>query len=92
MSNVDKQHAAVLLERLDSEQATVAVRFMEFLLLDPVARGAATALPDDEPVTDEDRRRIENGRRQPSGARSATTMAGVLAEFQLKPEDFPARG
>jgi hypothetical protein len=89
MTNVDKQHAVALLERLDPDQATAAVRFMEFLLLDPVAHGAATAVADDEPMTDQDRARIEAGKQHGSARGKTATMAEVLADFKLTPEDLP---
>lgn len=62
MTTVDKKHVVSLLERLDPEQAVAAVRFMAFLLLDPAVRGTTTALPDDEPVTEEDGRRIRRAK------------------------------
>ena len=53
----DKQHAHELIERLQTSQISTAVRFLEFMLLDPVARAVATAPPDDEAVIEQDRRR-----------------------------------
>jgi hypothetical protein len=53
------KRAVTLLERLGPDRCSVALRFMEFLLLDPVSRAVATAPPDAEPVTSEDRRRIK---------------------------------
>ena len=85
----DKQHAHELIERLPAKQIATAVRFLEFMLLDPVARVVATAPPDDEPVTDEDRRRFHDGQawfRQRGG--KGIPMEDVLAEFGLKPEDI----
>jgi len=86
----EKQHAHDLIERLPDSQIATAVRFLEFMLLDPVARAVATAPPDDEPVTEEDRLRFRNGQawfRQHGG--KGVPMEDVLAEFDLKPEDFP---
>jgi hypothetical protein len=86
----DKQHAHELIERLRPSQISTAVRFLEFMLLDPVTRAVATAPPDDEPVTSEDRRRFLEGQawfRQRGG--KGVPMVDVLAEFDLKPEDFP---
>lgn len=57
----EKQHAHQLIDQLPDSQIETAVRFLEFMLLDPVARAAATAPPDDEPVTEEDRRRFHDG-------------------------------
>jgi len=86
----DKQHAHELIERLPESQIATAVRFLEFMLLHPVARAVATAPPDEEPVTEQDRRRLHEGQawfRQRGGR--GIPMEDVLAEFDLKPEDFP---
>lgn len=86
----EKQHAHELIERLPPSQVATVVRFLEFMLLDPVARALATAPPDDEPVTEQDRRRFHEGQawfRQRGG--KGIPMKDVLAEFGLKPEDFP---
>ena len=86
----EKQHAHELIERLLDSQIATAVRFLEFMLLDPVARAVATAPPDSEPVTEQDRLRFHKGQawfRQRGG--KGVPMEDVLAEFDLKPEDFP---
>ena len=57
----EKHHAHELIELLPDSQIATAVRFLEFMLLDPVARAVATAPPDDEPVTEQDRRRFHDG-------------------------------
>jgi len=57
----DRQHAHELIERLPPSQVSTVVRFLKFMLLDPVARAAATAPLDNEPVTEEDRRRFHEG-------------------------------
>jgi hypothetical protein len=60
------------------------------MLLNPVARALATAPPDDEPVTDEDRLRFEGGNSwfaQRGG--KGIPMDNVLAECGFKIEDFP---
>ena len=90
MTAVEKNQALELLERLDAGQRIAAVRFMQFLLLDPVAIAAAMVPPDDEPVNDEDRRRFHEGKawfaeRDGKGI----PMEDVLAEFGLKTKDFP---
>jgi len=83
----EKQHAHELIERLPAAQIGTAVRFLEFMLLDPMARALSTA-PDDEPMTREDCRRFEEGQvRFAQG--EGTPMEEVLAEFGVKPEDFP---
>lgn len=86
----EKEHAHELIERLRPSQTAMAVRFLEFMLLDPVARAVATAAPDDEPVTGEDRRRFNEGQAwlaQREG--KGVPMEDVLAGFGLKPDDFP---
>lgn len=91
MTAVEKDQVLGLLERLDGTQRTAAVSFIQFLLLDPVARAAAMAPPDDEPVTDEDRRRFHEGQAwfaQRGG--QGIPMDDVLSEFGFKPEDFTA--
>src|SRR5579871_3174387 len=86
----EKQHAHELIERLPASEIATVVRFLEFMLLDPVARAVATAPLDDEPLTEQDRARFEAGQAwfaQRGG--SGIPMEDVLAEFGLKPEDFP---
>jgi hypothetical protein len=86
----EKHHAHELIERLPDSQMATAVRFLEFMLLDPVARAVATATPDDESVTEQDRKRLHAGQAwfaQRDG--KGIPMEEVLAEFGLKPEDFP---
>jgi hypothetical protein len=86
----EKHHAHELIERLPDSQISTAIRFLEFMLLDPVARAVATAPPDDEPVTEQDRSRFQAGQAwfsQRGG--KGIPMEEVLAEFGLKPEDFP---
>jgi hypothetical protein len=86
----EKHHAHELIERLPDSQIATAIRFLEFMLLDPVARAVATAPPDDEPVTEQDRRRFHAGQAwfaQRGG--KGIPMEDVLVEFGLKPEDFP---
>lgn len=87
----DKHHAHELIERLPDSEIATAVRFLEFMLLDPVRRALATAPEDDEPVTEEDRRRFREGRAKfaRSGGKSVP-MEDVLADFGLTPGDFPA--
>jgi hypothetical protein len=87
----DRQHAHELIERLSASLVPSVVRFLEFVLMDPVARAVATAPPDDEPVTDEDRSRFHEGQDwfQRHGGK-CVPMEEVLSEFGLKPDDFPS--
>ena len=87
--DTEKHHAHELIERLPDSQLATAIRFLEFMLLDPVARAVATADPDDEPVTELDRSRFQAGQSwfaQRGG--KGIPMEEVLAEFGLKPQDF----
>ena len=45
MTAIEKDQVLALPESLDYEKRTAAVRFMEFLLLHPVAHAAAMARP-----------------------------------------------
>jgi hypothetical protein len=90
MTATEAQHALALLDRMDPARRSAALRFMEFLLLDPASRAAAAAPPDDEPVTEEDRRRLDNGHAWFEGrGGKGIPIEEVLAEFGLKVEDFP---
>ena len=53
----DKQHAHQLLDRLDPSQLPTAVRFLEFMLLDPVSRAALHVHKGDAQVPQPLRRR-----------------------------------
>jgi hypothetical protein len=55
----EKEHAHELIERLPVDRIPTVVRFMEFMLLDPVSRSLATAPMDNEPPTEEEIRAIE---------------------------------
>jgi len=84
----EKQHAHELIERLPADRIGTVVRFMEFLLLDPVSRALITAPQDDEPVIEEDRRRFHDGQAwfaQRDGR--GIPMEEILAEHGVKPED-----
>lgn len=50
----DKQHAHALLDRVPPDQMTAAVRFLEFLLLDPVGRSLAITPVEDEEISEEE--------------------------------------
>ena len=90
MTATEAQQALALLDRMDPARRSAALRFMEFLLLDPASRAAAAAPPDEEPVTEEDRRRLQNGQAcfEDRGGKGIP-IEEVLAEFGLKMEDFP---
>ena len=53
-SAASKQQAHALIERLEEPQLTTVVRFLEFMMLDPVTRSLATAPIDDQPLTEDE--------------------------------------
>jgi hypothetical protein len=55
-----KEHAHQLLDELDPGQFNAVSRLLE-VMADPVARALAAAPADDEPVTEEERRRFHEG-------------------------------
>ncbi len=81
----NKQQAHELIERLPDSEIATAVRFLEFMLLDPATRAAII-----EPVTEEDRRRLRDGQVwfAERGGRGVA-MEDVLADFGLKIDEFP---
>lgn len=91
MNPAEKQLAHALIDRLPPEQMDAPLRFLEFLLLDPVARAVATVPADDEPVTEDDRRRIQTAETALARKEPGIPMEDVLAEFGLTVDDFPTR-
>jgi len=80
-----RQHVHELIDRLPPAQLSAVAGLLE-AMVGPGAEGAV----DDEPVTEEDQRRLREGREwfaQRSG--KGVPMEEVLAEFGLKQEDFP---
>ncbi|MGP8247614.1 MAG: hypothetical protein ACLQVN_24265 [Bryobacteraceae bacterium] len=88
----DKHHAHELIERLPASQIDTAVRFLEFMLLDPVSRSIATAPVDDEPLTDEEDQALVRADAwlEQRGGRGIPHKE-VLAEFGLTQQDFPLK-
>ena len=83
----EKQHAHELVERLDAAQLPTAVRFMEFMLLDPVSRALATAPVDDEPLTEEERAAIDRSQAW-FKENKGIPFEDVLADFGLTLDDL----
>ena len=54
----DKQQAHALLDRVPPDQMTTAVRFLEFLLLDPVDRSLTIAPVEDEEIGEEEEQAV----------------------------------
>jgi len=80
-----REHVHELVERLPATQLTAVA-----VLLEAMLDASSTLLADDEPITDEDRRCVREGRAwfaQRGG--KGIPMEEVLSDFGLKPEDFP---
>ncbi len=56
-SDNGKQQLHQLIDQLPSEQVTAALRYIHYLCADPVLLSLLTAPPDDEPYTEEQRKR-----------------------------------
>jgi hypothetical protein len=54
----EKHHAHDLIERLPESQIETAVRFLEFMLLDPVSRALAVAPVEDEEIGEEEEQAV----------------------------------
>ena len=77
----DKQHAVELLDQLEPGQLAAVVHLLEVMTHE-----------DAEPVTDEDRCRFHEGQAWfAERGGKGIPMQEVLAEFDLKPEDFPLK-
>jgi len=86
----DKHHAHELIERLPVSQLEAVIRFLEFVLLDPVSRSIAMAPVDDEPLTAEEEQALARADAwlNERGGRGIPHEE-VLAEFGLTMKDFP---
>src|SRR5450432_115290 len=86
----NKQHAHESIEQLAPSQVPAAEGMLESLL-DPVARAIANAPIDDEPVSADEARELEEARA--SLARGeGIPHEEVLAEFGLTTKDFEQMG
>ena len=86
----EKRQAHELIERLEPSQITTAIRFLEFMLLDPVLMAIATAPVESEPLTEEERQAIARSElwfRTRGG--KGIPMDEVVADFGLTIDDFP---
>ena len=54
----ENRHAHALLDRIPADQLIAAVRFLEFLLLDPFDRALAIAPEEDEEIGEEERQAV----------------------------------
>jgi hypothetical protein len=87
---LDKKIAHELIERLEDSQVVTAVRFLEFMMLDPVSRSLATAPVDDEPLTEEEEQAL-NASREWFKHNQGIPHEEILAEFGLKSDDLSRR-
>ena len=76
-----KQQLHQLIDQLPTEQVTAALRYMHYLCADPVLLAFLNAPPDDEPYTDEQRRR--DAEAEVSIAGGGISHKEVLGEFGL---------
>ena len=67
-----------MLDQLDPGQFAAVSHLLE-VMADPVARAVAAARADDEPVTDEDRRRVRDGRTWFADRGRGISMEEVIA-------------
>jgi hypothetical protein len=86
MLDTDKTKLHDLVEALPKSEVVAAQRFLEFLInkaaRDPVLQAFLDAPEDDEPVTEEDLRDIEQGKR--AIARGETeSLEDVMREFGI---------
>jgi hypothetical protein len=80
---IDKQAAYDLIDQLQPEQVPAAVSFLKCMVSAPV---------DDEPVTEEDLRRLREVRASiTDGSAKTYSMEEVLADFGLTMDDFPLK-
>ncbi len=86
----ERQEAHAYLDHLPPEQLS-AVRNLLESMLSPFERSLALAPPDDEPLTEEDRQRIEEGEAYFANGGKGIPMEEILEEFGLTPEDFRRR-
>jgi hypothetical protein len=84
-----RQHVHELIDRLPPSQLTAVAGLLE-AMLDPVSLAITDAPQEDEPVTDEDRRRFREGQAwfAQRGGRGIP-MEEVVAECGLNPGRFP---
>ena len=82
MGDVSRSSIHALVDQLDPEQLTAAETVLR-TLVDPVARALASAPPDDEPYTDEDRAAVAEAEEWLEGNKPIP-LADVLTDLGLK--------
>lgn len=84
--NAERIHARQLLDHLAPEQMAAVVHLME-VMLDPLSRKLANAPPEDEPISADEERAVEEAR-QWSRHNKPVSHEQVLADFGLTMDDF----
>lgn len=85
---MQKEQAHLLLDQLDPGQFDAVSRLLE-VMAGPVASRLAAASADDEPVTEQDRRRLHEGRAWfAKHGGKGIPMEEVMAGAGIKPEDL----
>jgi hypothetical protein len=79
---IDRKEVHDLIDRMSVEQLPAAASLLKSMLADP---------EDDEPVTEEDIRRLHEVRAALERGEKGTPMEEFLAEFGLKMEDLPSK-
>jgi hypothetical protein len=79
---VDKQEAHDLIDQMPAEQIPATISFLKSML---------QAVVDDEPVTEEDKRRYHEAKAALNRPEKWTSMEEVLADFGLTVDDFPLK-
>lgn len=83
----EKQLAHALIDRLDASQVVIALRFLEFIAMDPVARSMVAASLDDEPLTGEEEQALAASKEW-FKRNKGIPHEEVLAEFGLESKRF----
>jgi hypothetical protein len=86
--NAERTHAQQLLDHLAPEQMAAVVHLME-VMLDPLSRKLASAPPEDETISADEERAVEEAR-QWRKHNKPVSHEEVLADFGLTMDDFQA--
>ena len=86
--NAERTHAQQLLDHLAPDQIAAVVHLME-VMLDPLSRKLANAPPEDETISADEERAVEEAR-QWRRHNKPVSHEEVLADFGLTMDDFQA--
>jgi len=84
--NAERLHAQQLINHLPAEQVAAVVHLME-VMLDPLSRKLASALPEDEVVSADEEQAVAEAK-QSRLSNKPVAHQEVLADFGLTMEDF----